>query len=342
LNALKYFCESLPDLHVATSGSYLGVSLTQPASFPVGKVNFLRLFPMNFHEFLMATGHENLLAFCARATVSEPLPEMILEQLQNRLREYLLVGGMPAVVQSWIEFKDMARIEQRQSELLLAYERDFAKHANKSMVPKLWQVWDSIPAQLAKENKKFQYSKMTKGARAKDYEDSVSWLCNTGLVHKVTKISKPGLPLSAYENPDSFKMYLLDVGLLRVKAGLPAQALLQGDALFTEFKGSLMENFFLQEYLSHHSRKALGRQAVAHYWTSDARAEVDFVLTLGDSLLPVEIKSGNSLHSKSLRLYMERYHVEQSLRISPLNLRLDGGILNVPLSMISELQRLQR
>jgi len=337
LNALKYFCENLPELHVAASGSFLGVALSKPAAFPVGKVNFLRLFPMSFQEFLLATGGEALLSFCAQASLAEPLPELVLQQLQERLQQYWLVGGMPAVVNCWVEQRSLEQVDLRQAELLLAYERDFSKHAEKRMVPKLWQIWDSLPAQLAKENKKFQYAKIQAGGRAKEYEDAVAWLANTGLIHKVTKISKPGLPLSAYEDTDSFKLYMLDVGLLRAKAGLSAKVLLQGDAFFTEFKGSLIENFFLQEFMAHHTKDVISHQSIVHYWASEARAEVDFVVPLGDSNVPVEIKSGNAVRSKSLRMYMDRYQVSQGYRISPLNLRSDGGILNVPLSMIAEM-----
>lgn len=340
LNSLKYFCENLPELHVAASGSFLGVALSKPAAFPVGKVNFLRLFPMSFEEFLLADDGDALLGFCERASLTEPLPELVLQKLHERLQQYWLVGGMPGVVKTWVEQKNMEQVELRQAELLLSYERDFSKHAEKRMAPKLWQVWDSIPAQLAKENKKFQYSKIHSGARSKDYEDAVTWLTNAGLVHQVTKVSKPGLPLSAYEDADSFKLYMLDVGLLRAKAGLQVKPLLQGDAFFTEFKGSLVENFFLQEFLAYHSKSTQGHQSLAHYWASDARAEVDFIVPLMESHIPVEVKSGNSVHAKSLRVYMERYQVPLGLRMSPLNIRLDGGILNVPLSMVHQMHRL--
>lgn len=340
LNSLKYFCENLPELHVAASGSFLGVALSKPAAFPVGKVNFLRLFPMSFEEFLLADDGEALLGFCERASLTEPLPELVLQKLHERLQQYWLVGGMPGVVKTWVEQKNMEQVELRQAELLLSYERDFSKHAEKRMVPKLWQVWDSIPAQLAKENKKFQYSKIHSGARSKDYEDAVTWLTNAGLVHQVTRVSKPGIPLSAYEDADSFKLYMLDVGLLRAKAGLQVKPLLQGDAFFTEFKGSLVENFFLQEFLAYHSKSTQGHQSLAHYWASDARAEVDFMVPLTEAHVPVEVKSGYSVHAKSLRVYMERYQVPLGLRMSPLNIRLDGGILNVPLSMVHQMHRL--
>jgi len=333
LNSLKYFCENMPELHVVASGSFLGVALSNPSAFPVGKVNFMRLYPMTFDEFLLADGSESLLAFASKATTQDPLPDIVLRQLQEKLQVYLLVGGMPAVVKTWTEDRDMEKVELRLSELLLSYEKDFSKHAEKRMAPKLWQVWDSIPAQLAKENKKFQYAKIQAGGRAKEYEDAVTWLVNAGLIHKVKCISKPGLPLSAYEEPSTFKIYLGDVGLLRAKAGLQARTLLHGDAFFTEFKGSLVENFFLQEFVAY-------QNSTVHYWTSDARAEVDFVVPCPEGTLPVEIKSGTAVRSKSLRLYMDRYQMPRGIRCSPLNLREDGGVFNIPLTLISQWNRL--
>lgn len=327
LNSLKYFCEQMPELHVAASGSFLGVALSKPGAFPVGKVNFLTLFPMSFEEFLMAEKADSLISFLQTASFNDPLPEIVLSQLYDKLKYYWVIGGMPAVVKCWVEQRNFDTVETRQKELLLAYERDFSKYTDKSLATKLWQVWDSIPVQLAKENKKFQFSAIKKGARAKDFEDAVTWLHNAGLVHKVTKITKPGLPLRAYEDSSYFKIYMLDTGLLRAKAELAPSVLLNKNSFFTEFKGSLVENFVAQ---------ALCAQGISqlHYWTSGATAEVDFIVSSQQgTLIPIEVKSGEAVKSKSMKLYLEKYNEPHGIRFSPLNLKDNGTIKNIPLSM---------
>ncbi len=328
LNSLKYFCESMPELHVAASGSFLGVSLSQPGSFPVGKVNFFTLYPMSFVEFLLAEGANTLANVINEATLNTPLPEIIISQLNDVLKRYWVIGGMPAVVKSWVEQKNFELVDLRQKELLLAYERDFSKYTDTQLTTKLWQVWDSIPTQLARENKKFQFATIKKGARAKNFEDAVTWLSNAGLIHKVTKVNKPGFPIRAYEDNAYFKIYMLDTGLLRAKSELPPEILMKGDAFFTEFKGSLVENYTAQELIAHGTSQL-------HYWTSGAMAEVDFITSSKNGIVPIEVKSGKAVKSKSMKVYLEKYQQPYGIRYSMLNNKDNGGIRNVHLSLIS-------
>ena len=334
LNGLKYFCEQAPDYHVATAGSLLGITLSSQKSFPVGKVNFLDLHPLSFSEFLPAQDVE-MNEYIGRISSISRLPEVIAERLERHFRDYLIIGGMPEVVASWVDTKDYQESEAVQKEILQSYELDFAKHAPKADVPKLFLLWKSIPVQLARENGKFVYGEVKSGARARDLEDALRWLNEAGLVYRVNRIERPGIPPSAYVNSKFFKLYLADTGLLRQMAQVPAATILLEPDIFGEFKGRLAENFVLQELRTIQDLDLF-------YWTSGNTAELDFVLPYQDDLYPVEVKSGINVKSKSLKLYREKYHPALALRFSMLNLQCDDGLLNIPLYLISQLPLLSR
>ncbi len=334
LNGLKYFCEQTPDDHVATGGSLLGITLSSQKSFPVGKVNFLDLHPLSFSEFLSAQDVE-MNEYIGRVSSISRLPEVIAERLERHFRDYLIIGGMPEVVASWVSTKDYQESEAVQKEILQSYELDFAKHAPKADVPKLFLLWKSIPGQLARENGKFVYGEVKSGARARDLEDALRWLNEAGLVYRVNRIERPGIPPSAYMNSKFFKLYLADTGLLRQMAQVPAATILLEPDIFGEFKGRLAENFVLQELRTIQDLDLF-------YWTSGNTAELDFVLPYQDDLYPVEVKSGINVKSKSLKLYREKYHPALALRFSMLNLQCDDGLLNIPLYLISQLPLLSR
>ncbi len=329
LNSLKYFNELANEYHVCAAGSLLGITLIQHKGFPVGKVNFLTLYPLNFIEFLHAKGEEKLIAFIKEIKTAEPLPEILHEKLLSFTKEYLYTGGMPAAVSEYIASEDFIRVRAIQQDILDAYQLDFAKHAPKNAVMKINQVWNAIPSQLTKENKKFIYSVIRKGARAQEFEIAIQWLVEAGLAHKAFNISTPKLPLKAYINLEIFKLFLSDVGLLGAMANLSAKAIIHGDAIFQEFKGALVENFVAQELISHGNN--------IFYWTSAGQAELDFILQYNDIIYPIEVKSGTSTKKKSLASYIQKYDPKLALRISPLNLKSDGKILNCPLYLLEQL-----
>ena len=324
LTALKYFAETAPEYAICCAGSLLGVALHSGTSFPVGKVDFLMLQPLNFQEFLIANGEEALIEFIVNDGINE-IPKAITEKLTDYLKNYFIIGGMPGAVSTWIDTRDYSVAETRQRDILETYENDFSKHAPKNIVPKLRYLWNSVPSQLAKENKKFIYGLVREGARARDYEEAMLWLLDSGLLRKVGRITKPAAPLKAYEDLKAFKLFHLDVGLLRVMSELSPSAILDSIKIFEEFKGSLTEQFVLSEL----SGKNFIRNI--YYWTSDATAEVDFVFADDRRIYPVEVKAGENLRARSLKVYRERYNPELSIRTSLANLRLDDGLLNVPL-----------
>ncbi len=331
LNSLKYFCEFANDYHVCAAGSLLGVKLMHTKGFPVGKVDFLHLYPLGFYEFLRATGEMELYEHLENIVKIKPLTEFLHEKLLRLFRVYLFVGGMPEAVVNYIEMEDFSRVRETHQAILSAYSLDFAKHAPKDQVMKISRVWDAIPGQLAKENKKFIYSMIRKGARAKEYEQAIQWLTEAGLILKVHQVSTPKVPLEAYASFDFFKIYPLDTGLLGAMSNLSAKALIDGHALFQEFKGALIENYVGQELQKHDYN--------LYYWTSEGKAEVDFLLQHDDSVFPLEVKSGTSLKKKSLKIYAEQYEPSLSIRTSPMNFRKDGEILNCPLYLIGRLGR---
>lgn len=324
LNCLKYFCEQAGEYHVVSAGSLLGVKVAHHQSFPVGKVNFLHLYPLTFLEYLGAQGKTHLKNLIEGLEFFEPLDGPIHRELMDDLRLYYFLGGMPEAVFHYMEHRDLQETRVIQQEILNAYLLDFAKHAGPSEVMKIATVWESLPAQLAKENKKFIFSAVKPSARAREYETSIQWLADAGLVYKVKNISKPNLPLASYADPHAFKLYSLDVGLLAAMTRLVPQTLLQGDKLFTEFKGALTENYVAQELIATHGQ-------ALYYWTSPGKAEVDFLLELQGEVYPLEVKSGVTQKTRSLRVYEEMHHPKTLSRTSILNLKRDGGIGNYPL-----------
>lgn len=336
LNTLKYFCENTPEYHVACAGSLLGIALAKPASFPVGKVNFLELGPMTFTEFLLAGGDDNLADYLGEVTDLMPLPDAFFNPLYEKLKMYFVTGGMPEAVYAWAKEQDVELMQQVLSDILGAYERDFAKHPDVKDVPKIRLVWESIPSQLSRENKKFLYRVVKEGARAREYEDALQWLVDANLLYKVFRSSKPGLPISAYDDLSAFKLYLLDVGLLRRLSLLAPAAFAEGNRLFEEFKGALSENYVLQ---------ALSRQfeTTPRYWTvENPKYEVDFLIQRNNDIIPIEVKAEGNVESKSLKAYKNLYPDRTKLRVrfSLNNLRLDDDLLNIPLFMADQADRL--
>lgn len=330
INSLKYFCENTPELHIAAAGSLLGVRTANTAGFPVGKVNFLHLYPLSFFEFLSALGEQGLREYLEKLNEMTPLPELLHDKLLDILRTYLYVGGMPEAVAHYVEHKDLIEVREIQKEILTAYERDFAKHAPATQLMKISNTWNHIPRQLAKENKKFVFADLRKGARARDYEEAIAWLSNAGLVHVSHRISTPKHPLSAYEESSFFKLFVLDVGMLAAQSQIPASAILEGHQLFTEFKGALTENFVAQELVC-------SKERPLHYWTSQGSAELDFILEQDGEIYPIEVKAGASSKRKSLLVFGEKYSNCPLSRATLMNLKCDGRISNYPLYLISRL-----
>lgn len=328
ITSLKYFYENEPEYHVVVAGSLLGVALHNGASFPVGKVDFLDLRPLNFREFLLA---QNMTALVdALDSKDYKLLATFKTKLIDLLKTYYFVGGMPEAVSKYIATGSWSDVRQIQKNILDAYEQDFSKHAPLNVVPRIRQVWGTIPEQLAKENKKFVYGLVREGARAKDYELALMWLEDTGLIYRIGRIGTPRIPLKAYQSYTAFKIYVLDVGLLAAMTGLTAQVLLEGSTIFTEFKGALTEQYVLQELESADSGGVF-------YWAMDegSSAEVDFIVQASDKIIPVEVKAEENLQSKSLRVYAKKYSPEVAVRTSMSDYRDEGWLRNVPLYMIS-------
>lgn len=334
LNSLKYFCEFASEYHVTAAGSLLGVKLIHTKGFPVGKVNFLNLYPLSFLEFLEAIHESPLKQYLQELEQMNPIPEHFHEKLLQHFKIYLFTGGMPEVVAEYAESQDFQKVRTTQKEILSAYDLDFAKHVPKPNLMNVHLVWRSISSQLAKENKKFVYSVIRKGARAKEFETAIQWLVEAGLVYKVYDITTPKLPLDAYAKFDFFKLYLVDVGLLGAMTDLSAKIMMHGNQLFQEFRGSFVENYAAQTLAAMHHG--------LYYWTSEGKAELDFIFQAEDTIFPLEIKSGISSKAKSLQVYAEKYKPPLLIRSSPHNLRRDGNILNCPLYLLEELKRLLR
>jgi len=329
LNTMKYFCENTPEYHVACAGSLLGITLSKPASFPVGKVDFLNIGPMTFTEFLMANGDGNLAEYMQNIDVLEPIPDAFFNPLYEKLKMYFVTGGMPEAVRAWTEDRDVELIQKSLSNILGAYERDFAKHSEPQDYPKLTLVWKSIPSQLARENKKFIYRVIKDGARAREYEDALQWLCDANLTYKIYRSTAPRLPISAYDDLSAFKLYLVDVGLLRRLSLLAPTAFGEGNRLFVEFKGALSENYILQALINQF-------EAIPRYWTMDnPHYEVDYLIQRENNIFPIEVKSEDNVGSKSLKKFAEKYgdNINLRIRFSMENLKLDDDVLNIPLFM---------
>ena len=329
INSLKYFCENTPQYHVACAGSLLSIALAAPSSFPVGKVHFMQIEPMNFTEFLLANGDENLVWYMDSIEHLEPIPDAFFHPLCEKLKMYYVTGGMPEAVLMWTKERDVNAMQEVLSDIISAYERDFAKHPDRNEFPKISMIWNSIPSQLSRENKKFIYKAVKEGARAREYEDALQWLVDARLVYKIYRSSAPRLPLAAYDDLSAFKIYLVDVGLLRRLALLAPTAFGEGNRLFTEFKGALTENYILQ---------ALSAQfeAQLRYWSqNNPPHEVDFLIQRENDIFPIEVKAESNIAGKSLRKFKELFSEEVKLRIrfSLNNLKLDGDMLNIPLFM---------
>lgn len=332
LNSLKYFCENAPEYHVIAAGSLLGVSLSQGDSFPVGKVEFMHMYPVTFSEFL-SSDNPRMYEYVEKLTAIEPLPEIVMGQLSESYRRYLICGGMPAAVTALLEKRGTEETERIQQEILTACSLDFSKHAPAKDIPRIAAIWRSIPSQLSKENRKFLYKLVKNGARAREYEDALLWLQHAGLVHRIFCTAKPGLPLSAYDDLSAFKIYLCDGGLLRAMAQLPAEAIWSDNPLYTEFKGAMTENIVLQSLAAHFD-------VLPRYWVSEGIAEVDFILQHHIQVLPIEVKSGTNLSGKSLGVYMKRYQPGFAIRYSMNNLKKDGELLNVPVFLVDWTRKL--
>lgn len=322
LNSLKYFCEEAPEYCIVAAGSLLGVSLSKGDSFPVGKVEFLDMHPVSFREFLCEDSPD-MYGYLENLSEIAPLPEIVMGKTGEAYRRYQVCGGMPAAVSFMLENRGISDVENVQKSILTAYSLDFSKHAPAKDIPRIAAVWNSIPSQMAKENRKFLYKMVKTGARAREYEDALLWLEHAGLIYRVFCSSKPGMPLAAYDDLSAFKVYLSDAGLLRVMAQLPSDVLWSESPLYVEFKGAMAENMVLQSLVAQYD-------VMPRYWTSEGTAEVDFLLQTGMSVLPIEVKSGTRLSGKSLGLYVKRYAPELAIRYSMNNLRKDGAVLNIP------------
>lgn len=326
ITSLKYFCEKAPQYHVIAAGSLLGMGLHSQVSFPVGKVDFLDMRPLSFSEFLLSLNESALVD--ALNAKNWSVISIFTEKLKEYLRYYFYVGGMPEVVDAFAQTRDWQLIRRIQNRILNSYEGDFSKHAPKETVPRIRMVWQSIPSQLAKENKKFVYGVIREGARAKDFELAIQWLVDCGLLLKSHRVSKPGIPLAAYQNISAFKLFLHDVGLLGAMAGLNVRTIIEGDEIFTEFKGALTEQYVMQQ-LRLESERYIG------YWTNErSTAEVDFVIQEEGEVIPIEVKSGENLKAKSFRLFCEKFQPKKAIRTSLTDYKEESWMENVPLYAI--------
>ena len=322
LTSLKYFCEDAPEYAIMAAGSLLGIALHQGTSFPVGKVEFMHLYPLNFREFLMAMGEQQLADLLWKQ--DDVLINAFSSKYVDYLRKYYYVGGMPEAVKLFADTDDYFEVREIQQGLLKYYEEDFSKHAPKEVVPRIQMVWNSIPGQLAKENRKFIYGMIREGARAKDFELAIQWLLDCGLIHKSYRVTKPDMPLVAYAEMNSFKMFLSDVGLLAAKGNIPAKVLLEGNRIFEEFKGALTEQFVAQELA------AQGKE-LYYYSAENSSGEIDFMIQQSTYCIPVEVKAEENLRARSLRAFCEKYSPEIALRSSMANFREQDWMKNVPL-----------
>ncbi len=331
LTSLKYFYEQAGSCHVVAAGSLLGVSVGKTSSFPVGKVNFMTLHAMSFFEYLYAANEKLLLKQLTEKSSFTPLPELIHEKLLRLFKYYLFIGGMPEVVDHYIQNKDVEVARSMQKEILLAYEKDFSKYTTLSEAVRISEIWQTIPSQLSHENKKFKYSEVRKGGRASHFESAIKWLHNAGLVHTCFNIKSPKLPLNAYINQSKFKIYLHDTGLLGAMLDLHPQIIISDNSLFSEFNGAFVENYTANEIVP-------GDADRLYYWTSNNVAEVDFIISHKNAIIPLEVKGGMNRNIKSLRIYADKFKPERIYRTSPRNFTLDNDFANIPLYAISKIK----
>lgn len=331
LNSLKYFQEEANEFHIVCAGSLLGIRLSH-TSFPVGKVDFLDMYPMTFSEFLIADNCENLVNYMKSIKTIEKIPDIFFNHLEEKLKAYFIIGGMPEAVQIWVTEKNIELVNNVQKNILKAYESDFSKHTQNSEANKISLIWNSIPSQLAKENKKFLYQTIKQGARAREYESALNWLNDANLIYKIYNVTKTDLPLIAYNDLSSFKIYMNDVGLLRNMSNLDSKIIVQGDRLFEEFKGAFTENYVL-------NMLNVIFDKVPNYFTFD-RHEIDFIIQYKNKIIPIEVKSNKSTNNISLTNYNKKHNNDLSIRFSMNNLAKDNNVVNIPLFMIEYLENL--
>ena len=332
VTSLKYFYENANQYHIVTAGSLLGVAMHQGTSFPVGKVDFMDLYPLNFKEFLKALGEDALIDLINKNDID--LITVFSDKLKIYLKQYMYIGGMPEVVETYIKNKDFNEVRKKQEVLLQAYEQDFSKHAPNNVVPRIRQLWNNIPTQLAKENKKFIYGLVKEGARAREYELALSWLIDCGLIYQVNRVNDCKIPLSAYQDFNAFKLYLLDVGLLCAMAKLDAKTIIEGNDIFVEFKGALTEQYVLTELKTN-------VDSPVFYWSSEkGTSEVDYIIQIGRNNIPIEVKSSENLQSKSLKSFVQKYNTKINVRTSMSNLKKEEWLINIPLYLIGNIEKL--
>lgn len=329
LESLKYFCEEAPQYHVVAAGSLLGVAIHEGVSYPVGKVDMLDLYPLNFREFLYAVEEQGLAD--ALETKDYTLIDNFSDKYLFWLKNYYYTGGMPAVVDAFRMHKDYAEVRQIQRDIVRQYEGDFGKHIDSHTLPRIRLVWDSIPMQLAKENKKFFFGQIKKGARSSEYELAIQWLVDCGLVYKVNRVNEPNMPLKAYKNMNAYKLFLLDVGLLGALSELEAKSILDGNDIFVEFKGALTEQYVLQQLISD------TKYTPYYYGTEKATFEQDFLVQRGKNIVPIEVKAGDNIRSQSLKAYCDKFHPDKAVRFSTLKYIDQGWMENIPLYAVCNL-----
>lgn len=322
LSSLKYFCEDAPEYHVVVAGSLLGLTLHEGISFPVGKVDMIRMFPMTFREFLMACGDERMADLLAKNDTK--LIETIGEKFENLLRQYYYTGGMPAAVKEYIDSHDLQKVRDIQKQILFDYRRDFSKHAPANQVPRINMVWDSIPSQLAKENRKFIYGAMKKGARAAEFELAIQWLLDAGLIYKVTRVSAARMPLKFYEEMDVFKLFVLDIGLMGAMVDIPASDVLVGDKVIVEYKGAFTELFALTQIMTMNV-------PVYYFSSNDSTIEIDFIVQKESRIIPIEVKAEVNVKAKALRQFITGNPGLRGLRLSMLGYQEQEWMENKPL-----------
>ncbi|WNY25682.1 ATP-binding protein [Methanolapillus millepedarum] len=332
LTSLKYFYENAPEYHIVAAGSFLGIALHQGTSFPVGKVDFLDLYPLSFFEFLSALGESEFLKFLQEKEWD--LVKTFKSKYIDWLKLYYYIGGMPEVVSKFIENQDFEEVRKIQNHILETYENDFSKHAPPEVVPRIRMVWNAIPAQLARENKKFIYGSLKSGARAKDFEMAIEWLLDCGLIHKINRVEKPGMPLKAYEDFSAFKLFLNDVGLMSAMAGLDIKVIVNSESGFSEFKGALTEQFVLQQLV-------FAGNFYIYYWSAEkSDGEIDFLVQYKNKIIPIEVKAAENLQAKSLRAFVQKYDQKQAVRTSLSDYREEDWLTNVPLYAIGSLGKI--
>lgn len=331
ITALKYFCENAPQYHIIVAGSFLGVAINKGTSYPVGKVNILKLYPMSFVEFLCANGEEQLAQYAKNYESDKNIT--FKEKYIRYLKSYYFVGGMPEAVKSFVENKDYGEVRAIQNEILTLYENDFSKHIdNRSELERTRMVWNSIPVQLAKENKKFFFGQIKKGARSAEYEISIQWLIDCGLLYKVYCVNKPGMPLKSYRELNAYKLFTLDVGLLGAMSELDVKSLLEGNRVFVEFKGAMSEQYVLQQLLT--------TEYTPYYYSNEqSRNEIDFLIQVNSDIVPIEVKAEENVHSKSLRAFMDKFKSEYAIRFSMNNYIKQNKIINIPLWNVSGIDK---